>query len=105
MGFHRATLGNLRPYRLKTRNGKVRILSNLDTKLENSSSPVTARSVLQLMVTDDLIDQYAQAHNITVSQPEIDKIENQIRGKVVPAEMFNEAQKALKEYRANGAKK
>ncbi len=35
----------------------------------------------------------------------IDKIEGQIRGKIVPAEMFDEAQKVLKEYRAAGSKK
>jgi TRAP-type C4-dicarboxylate transport system substrate-binding protein len=35
----------------------------------------------------------------------IDKIEGQIRGKIVPAEMFDEAQKVLKEYRAHGDKK
>ena len=35
----------------------------------------------------------------------IARIENQIRGKIVPAEMFDEAQKALQEYRASGGKK
>jgi hypothetical protein len=35
----------------------------------------------------------------------INKIEGQIRAKIVPAEMFDEAQTVLKEYRANGGKK
>jgi len=35
----------------------------------------------------------------------IDKIEGQIRSKIVPAEMFDEAQRVLKEYRAGGTKK
>src|SRR5882724_7768718 len=35
----------------------------------------------------------------------INKIESQIRGKIVPAEMFDEAQRVLKEYRAGGSKK
>jgi TRAP-type C4-dicarboxylate transport system substrate-binding protein len=35
----------------------------------------------------------------------IDKVQGQIRGKIVPADMFDEAQRLLKEYRAlSGAK-
>jgi hypothetical protein len=30
----------------------------------------------------------------------VDKVQNQIRGKIVPAETFDEAQRHLKEYRA-----
>ena len=35
----------------------------------------------------------------------IDKVQDQIRGKIVPAEMFDEAQRLLKEYRATGGAK
>lgn len=76
-----------------TVNGQAITRDQLDTKLENSSSPVTARSVLQLMVTDDLIDQYAQAHNITVTQPEIDKVENQYKAQY-PANQWDQLLKA-----------
>ena len=50
--------------------------ADLDAKLEESPA---ARGVLQQLVTNDLIDQYAKDHNITVSQAEIDKIENQYK--------------------------
>jgi hypothetical protein len=32
----------------------------------------------------------------------IDKVQDQIRGRIVPADMFDEAQQLLKEYRAAG---
>lgn len=35
----------------------------------------------------------------------VEKVQDQIRGKVIPADMFDEAQKLLKEYRANGGAK
>jgi TRAP-type transport system periplasmic protein len=35
----------------------------------------------------------------------VDKVKDQIRGKLVPADMFDEAQRLLKEYRAGTAKK
>jgi hypothetical protein len=35
----------------------------------------------------------------------IAKVEDQIRGRLVPAEMFDEAQRLLKEYRAAGGAK
>ena len=35
----------------------------------------------------------------------IDKVENQIRGKLVPADMFDEAQRLLKQHRAGGGAK
>ena len=76
-----------------TVNGQAVTRDQLDTKLENSSTPVTARSVLQLMVTDDLIDQYAQTHKITVSQAEIDKIENQYKAQY-PANQWDQLLKA-----------
>jgi len=76
-----------------TVNGQAITRDQLDTKLENSSTPVTARNVLQLMVTDDLIDQYAQSHNITVSQAEIDKIENQYKAQY-PANQWDQLLKA-----------
>jgi len=34
----------------------------------------------------------------------IDKMQDQIRGKIVPADVFDEAQRIMKEYRAGGAK-
>jgi foldase protein PrsA len=76
-----------------TVNGQAITRDQLDTKLENSSTPVTARNVLQLMVTDDLIDQYAQSHKITVSQAEIDKIENQYKAQY-PANQWDQLLKA-----------
>ncbi len=76
-----------------TVNGQAITRDQLDTKLENSSTPVTARNLLQLMVTDDLIDQYAQTHKITVSQPEIDKIENQYKAQY-PANQWDQLLKA-----------
>lgn len=69
-----------------TVNGQAITREQLDTKLENSTSPVTARQVLQLMVTDDLIDQYAQSHKITVTQAEIDKVENQYKAQYPAAQ-------------------
>ncbi len=76
-----------------TVNGQAITRDQLDNKLENSSTPVTARNVLQLMVTDDLIDQYAQTHKITVSQAEIDKIENQYKAQY-PANQWDQTLKA-----------
>ena len=35
----------------------------------------------------------------------IDKVQDQIRGKVVPADVFDEAQRLVKEYRAAGGAK
>jgi hypothetical protein len=32
----------------------------------------------------------------------VEKVQDQIRGKMVPAEMFDEAQQLLKEFRATG---
>lgn len=32
----------------------------------------------------------------------IDKLEGKIRGKIVPAELFDEAQRSVKEFRAAG---
>jgi len=59
-----------------TVNGQTITHADLDKQLETSPA---ARSVLQQTVTNDLIDQYAQAHNITVSAAEIDKVENQYK--------------------------
>ena len=50
--------------------------ADLDSKLEDSPA---SHSVLQQLVTNVLIDQYAKDHNITVSQAEIDKVENQYK--------------------------
>ncbi len=76
-----------------TVNGQPITRDQLDTKLENSSSPVTARSVLQLMVTDDLIDQDAQKNNISVTPAEIAKIENQYKAQY-PANQWDQLLKA-----------
>jgi foldase protein PrsA len=59
-----------------TVDGKAISHADLDQKLEGSPA---ARSVLQQMVTNELIDQYAQKHNITVSSAEIAKIEDQYK--------------------------
>jgi len=56
-----------------TVNGQTITHADLDKKLEASPA---ARSVLQQTVSNQLIDQYAKSHNITVSQAEIDKVEN-----------------------------
>jgi foldase protein PrsA len=59
-----------------TVNGQAVTHADLDSKLEGSPA---ARGVLQQMVTNDLIDQYAKDHNITVSQDEINKVEDQYK--------------------------
>jgi foldase protein PrsA len=50
--------------------------ADLDQKLEGSPA---ARSVLQQLVTNKLIDEYASKHNITVSSADIAKIEDQYK--------------------------
>jgi hypothetical protein len=35
----------------------------------------------------------------------VEKVQDQVRGKIVPADMFDEAQRLLKEYRAKGGGK
>ncbi|HEY8313738.1 MAG TPA: peptidylprolyl isomerase [Candidatus Baltobacteraceae bacterium] len=50
--------------------------SAFDKQLENSP---TARQVLQTMVTNELLDQYAKQNNITVTDADIDKIVNQYK--------------------------
>lgn len=59
-----------------TVNGQAVTHADLDAKLEGSPA---ARGVLQQMVTNDLIDQYAKDHNISVSQDEINKVEDQYK--------------------------
>lgn len=56
-----------------TVNGQAITKAQLDQKLENGPA---AKQELQTLVTNALIDQYAKSHNITVSQADIDKIEN-----------------------------
>ncbi|HET7815541.1 MAG TPA: peptidylprolyl isomerase [Candidatus Baltobacteraceae bacterium] len=56
-----------------TVNGQSISHADLDSKLESSPA---AKSQLQQMVTNVLIDQYAQKNNISVSDAEIDKVEN-----------------------------
>lgn len=59
-----------------TVNGQAISRADLDSKLENSPA---AKSQLQQMVTNVLIDQYAQKNNISVSQDEINKVEDQYK--------------------------
>jgi foldase protein PrsA len=73
-----------------TVNGQAITHSDLDQKLEGSPA---ARGVLQQMVTNDLIDQYAKQHNITVSSDEIAKIEDQYKSQY-PGTQWDELLKA-----------
>ncbi|HZV77373.1 MAG TPA: peptidylprolyl isomerase [Candidatus Babeliales bacterium] len=59
-----------------TVNGQPITRSEFDTRLE--SSPM-GRQVLQQLVQETLIDQYAKSNNITVSDTEIDAREDQIK--------------------------
>lgn len=73
-----------------TVNGQSISHSELDNKLEDSPA---ARGVLQNLVMSMLIDQYAQQHNITVTQADIDKVENQYKAQY-PGDQWNELLKA-----------
>lgn len=73
-----------------TVNGQAVTHAELDQKLETGPS---AKGVFQQLVTNDLIDQYASKNNITVSQPEIDKIENQYKAQY-PNGQWNDLLKA-----------
>jgi len=73
-----------------TVNGQSISHAELDNKLEGSPA---ARGVLQNMVMSALIDQYAQQHHITVSQDEINKVEDQYKAKY-PGDQWNELLKA-----------
>jgi foldase protein PrsA len=64
--------------------------ADLDAKLEGSPA---ARGVLQNMVMSDLIDQYAQAHHITVTDQEIAKVEDQYKTQY-PGDQWSELLKA-----------
>ncbi|MDQ2873142.1 MAG: peptidylprolyl isomerase [Candidatus Eremiobacteraeota bacterium] len=59
-----------------TVNGQGVSHADFDKQLENSPS---ARQVLQTMVTNTLLDQYAKQNNITVSDADIDKVVNQYK--------------------------
>ncbi len=59
-----------------TVNGQPISRSAFNTRLENSPM---GRTVLQQMVQESLIDQYAKSNNITVTDAEIDKRESQIK--------------------------
>lgn len=59
-----------------TVNGSSISHADLDQKLEGSPA---ARSVLQQLVTNKLIDDYASKHNVTVTPAEIAKIEDQYK--------------------------
>ncbi len=73
-----------------TVNGQAISHADLDNKLEGSPA---ARGVLQNLVMSILIDQYAQQHHITVSQDEINKIEDTYK-KQYPGDQWNELLKA-----------
>lgn len=73
-----------------TVNGQSISHAELDNKLEGSPA---ARGVLQNMVMSELIDQYAQQHNITVSQDEINKVEDQYKAQY-PGDQWTELLKA-----------
>lgn len=59
-----------------TVNGQAISRAQLDTKLENSQ---IARSVLQQMVQEALINQYAAQHHITISDAQIAQREDQLK--------------------------
>lgn len=73
-----------------TVNGQAISHSDLDNKLEGSPA---ARGVLQNLVMSMLIDQYAQQHHITVSQDEINKVEDTYK-KQYPGDQWGELLKA-----------
>ena len=61
---------------IATVNGQAISKSDFDSKLEGSPA---ARSVLQQMVQSALLDQYAKNNNITVSDDEISKKEDELK--------------------------
>ncbi len=69
-----------------TVNGQSISHGELDSKLEGSPA---ARGVLQNLVMSMLIDQYAQQHHITVSQNEINKVEDQYKAQY-PGDQWNQ---------------
>ena len=73
-----------------TVNGQTITHEQLDQKLEGSPA---AKSQLQNMVQTDLIDQYAQKNNITVSSDEIAKIEDQYKAQY-PGDQWDQLLKA-----------
>jgi len=64
-------------------NGTAITHADLDKKLENGPQ---SRQVLNQMVQQDLIDQYARDHHVDVSQAEIDKKENEIKARYAPGQ-------------------
>ena len=64
-------------------NGTAITHGDLDKKLENGPQ---ARQVLNQMVQQDLIDQYARDKHVDVSQAEIDKKENEIKARYAPGQ-------------------
>ena len=59
-----------------TVNGQPISKTSFDSRLE--SSPM-GRTVLQQMVQETLIDQYAKNNNITITDADLDQRENQIK--------------------------
>ncbi|MGZ3518017.1 MAG: peptidylprolyl isomerase [Vulcanimicrobiaceae bacterium] len=61
---------------IATVNGQAISRSQFDQQLESSPS---SRQVLQQMVTNSLLDQYAKQNNITITDADIAKVENQYK--------------------------
>jgi TRAP-type transport system periplasmic protein len=59
---------------------------------ENAVTAMTKRGLVVQKVTPEVIAEW---------QAEIDKIQDQIRSKIVPADMYDEAQRLLKQYRSS----
>jgi foldase protein PrsA len=75
---------------IATVNGQPISRSAFDTRLEGSPM---ARTILQQMVQETLIEQYAKNNNLTVSEAEIDARENQIKANF-PSGSWDEMLKA-----------
>jgi foldase protein PrsA len=75
---------------IATVNGHAISRSDFDAKLESSQ---VARGVLQQMVQEQLLDQYATAHGLTVSSDELAKKEDQIKASF-PAGSWDDMLKA-----------
>jgi foldase protein PrsA len=73
-----------------TVNGQPISKSDFDSKLEGSPA---ARGVLQQMVQGELLDQYAKSNNITVSDDEISKKEDELKANF-PAGSWDEMLKS-----------
>lgn len=68
-----------------TVNGQTITRDQLDKQLENTPA---AKQLVQQLVANKLIDQYQKQHNVTISDAEIDKAENQIKSQY-PGDSWN----------------